>query len=51
MASTQYVYTMHKLKKAWPGAKEVLKEISACPFCQVQKLVFWGLMGLVNPHC
>ena len=28
MASTQYVYTMHKLGKAWPGGKEVLKDIS-----------------------
>ena len=28
MSSHQYVYVMHRLSKAWPGGKEVLKNIS-----------------------
>ena len=28
MVSHQYVYVMNRLSKAWPGGKEVLKNIS-----------------------
>ncbi len=44
MASTQYVYTMHKLGKAWPGGKEVLKDISLS-FLPGAKIGVLGLNG------
>ena len=44
MASTQYVYTMHKLGKAWPGGKEVLKDISLS-FLPSAKIGVLGLNG------
>ncbi|MGC6474071.1 MAG: energy-dependent translational throttle protein EttA [Candidatus Puniceispirillaceae bacterium] len=44
MASTQYVYTMHKLGKAWPGSKEVLKDISLS-FLPGAKIGVLGLNG------
>ncbi len=44
MASTQYVYTMHKLGKAWPGGKEVLKDISLS-FLPGTKIGVLGLNG------
>ena len=44
MASTQYVYTMHKLGKAWPGGKEVLKDISLS-FLPGAKIGMLGLNG------
>ena len=44
MASTQYVYSMHKLGKAWPGGKEVLKDISLS-FLPGAKIGVLGLNG------
>ena len=44
MVSTQYVYTMHKLGKAWPGGKEVLKDISLS-FLPGAKIGVLGLNG------
>ena len=44
MASTQYVYTMHKLSKVWPGGKEVLKDISLS-FLPGAKIGVLGLNG------
>ncbi len=44
MASTQYVYTMHRLGKAWPGGKEVLKDISLS-FLPGAKIGVLGLNG------
>ena len=44
MANTQYVYTMHKLGKAWPGGKEVLKDISLS-FLPGAKIGVLGLNG------
>ena len=44
MASTQYVYTMHKLGKVWPGGKEVLKDISLS-FLPGAKIGVLGLNG------
>ncbi|MGB2021177.1 MAG: energy-dependent translational throttle protein EttA [Candidatus Puniceispirillaceae bacterium] len=44
MASTQYVYTMNKLGKAWPGGKEVLKDISLS-FLPGAKIGVLGLNG------
>ena len=44
MASTQYVYTMQRLSKAWPGGKEVLKDISLS-FLPGAKIGVLGLNG------
>ena len=44
MSSTQYVYTMHRLSKAWPGGKEVLKDISLS-FLPGAKIGVLGLNG------
>ena len=44
MASTQYVYSMHKLGKAYPGGKEVLKDISLS-FLPGAKIGVLGLNG------
>jgi hypothetical protein len=41
MASHQYVYVMNRLSKAWPGGKEVLKNVSLS-FFLAQRSVFWG---------
>ena len=49
MASTQYVYTMHKLGKAWPGGKEVLKDISLS-FLPGAKIGVLGLIGAGFPY-
>ena len=44
MTSTQYVYTMHRLGKAYPGGKEVLKDISLS-FLPGAKIGVLGLNG------
>lgn len=44
MASTQYVYSMHRLGKAYPGGKEVLKDISLS-FLPGAKIGVLGLNG------
>ena len=44
MASHQYVYVMHRLSKAWPGGKEVLKNISLS-FLPGAKIGVLGLNG------
>ena len=44
MASTQYVYTMQRLGKAYPGGKEVLKDISLS-FLPGAKIGVLGLNG------
>ena len=44
MPSTQYVYTMHRLGKAYPGGKEVLKDISLS-FLPGAKIGVLGLNG------
>ena len=44
MSANQYVYTMQRLSKAWPGGKEVLKDISLC-FLPGAKIGVLGLNG------
>ena len=44
MASHQYVYVMNRLNKAWPGGKEVLKNISLS-FLPGAKIGVLGLNG------
>ena len=44
MASHQYVYVMNRLSKAWPGGKEVLKNISLS-FLPGAKIGVFGLNG------
>ena len=44
MASSQYVYLMHRLGKAYPGGKEVLKDISLS-FLPGAKIGVLGLNG------
>ena len=44
MASHQYVYVMSRLSKAWPGGKEVLKNISLS-FLPGAKIGVLGLNG------
>ena len=44
MSSNQYVYVMHRLSKAWPGGKEVLKNISLS-FLPGAKIGVLGLNG------
>ena len=44
MSSQQYVYVMHRLSKAWPGGKEVLKNISLS-FLPGAKIGVLGLNG------
>ena len=44
MASHQYVYVMNRLSKAWPGGKEVLKNISPS-FLPGAKIGVLGLNG------
>lgn len=44
MASSQYVYSMHRLGKAYPGGKEVLKDISLS-FLPGAKIGVLGLNG------
>ncbi len=44
MASHQYVYVMSRLSKAWPGGKEVLKDISLS-FLPGAKIGVLGLNG------
>ena len=44
MASTQYVYTMQRLGKVWPGGKEVLRDISLS-FLPGAKIGVLGLNG------
>ena len=44
MSSHQYVYVMHRLSKAWPGGKEVLKNISLS-FLPGAKIGVLGLNG------
>ena len=44
MPSHQYVYVMHRLSKAWPGGKEVLKNISLS-FLPGAKIGVLGLNG------
>ena len=44
MASHQYVYVMNRLSKAWPGGKEVLKNISLS-FLPGAKMGVLGLNG------
>jgi len=44
MSATQYVYTMHQLGKAYPGGKEVLKNISLS-FLPGAKIGVLGLNG------
>ncbi len=44
MANTQYVYSMYKLSKTWPGGKEVLKDISLS-FLPGAKIGVLGLNG------
>ena len=44
MASTQYVYTMQRLGKTYPGGKEVLKDISLS-FLPGAKIGVLGLNG------
>ena len=47
MSSHQYVYVMHRLSKAWPGGKEVLKNISLS-FLPGAKIGVLGLNGWSN---
>ena len=42
--SIQYVYTMQHLKKAWPGGKEVLKDINLS-FLPGAKIGVLGING------
>ena len=44
MSVNQYVYTMQRLSKAWPGGKEVLKDISLS-FLPGAKIGVLGLNG------
>jgi len=44
MASYQYVYTMHRLTKAYPGGREVLKDINLS-FLPGAKIGVLGLNG------
>ncbi|NDA07908.1 MAG: energy-dependent translational throttle protein EttA [Alphaproteobacteria bacterium] len=44
MANPQYVYTMSRLSKAWPGGKEVLKDISLS-FLPGAKIGVLGING------
>ena len=44
MASTQYVYTMQRLGKVWPGGKEVLRNVSLS-FLPGAKIGVLGLNG------
>ena len=44
MSSHQYVYVMHRLSKAWPGGKEVLKNINLS-FLPGAKIGVLGLNG------
>ena len=44
MASHQYVYVMNRLSKAWPGGKEVMKNISLS-FLPGAKIGVLGLNG------
>ncbi|HWK33704.1 MAG TPA: ATP-binding cassette domain-containing protein, partial [Hyphomicrobium sp.] len=44
MANPQYVYHMHKLSKAYPGGKQVLKDISLS-FLPGAKIGVVGLNG------
>lgn len=44
MASTQYVYTMQRLGKVWPGGKEVLRDVSLS-FLPGAKIGVLGLNG------
>ena len=44
MSANQYVYTMQRLSKAWPGGKEVLKDISLS-FLPGAKIGVLGLNG------
>ena len=44
MSTHQYVYVMHRLSKAWPGGKEVLKNISLS-FLPGAKIGVLGLNG------
>ena len=44
MANPQYVYTMSRLSKAWPGGKEVLKDISLS-FMPGAKIGVLGING------
>ncbi len=44
MSANQYVYTMKRLSKAWPGGKEVLKDISLS-FLPGAKIGVLGLNG------
>ena len=44
MSSHQFVYVMHRLSKAWPGGKEVLKNISLS-FLPGAKIGVLGLNG------
>ena len=44
MSSQKYVYVMHRLSKAWPGGKEVLKNISLS-FLPGAKIGVLGLNG------
>ena len=49
MSNPQYVYTMSRLSKAWPGGKCL--KISHFPFCPGQKSGYLVLMVLVNRPC
>ena len=42
--SVQYVFTMHKLSKIWPGGKEVFKDINLS-FLPGAKIGVLGLNG------
>ena len=44
MANPQYVYTMSHLSKAWPGGKEVLRDISLS-FLPGAKIGVLGING------
>ena len=44
MANPQYVYTMHRLSKTWPGGREVLKNISLS-FLPGAKIGVLGING------
>ena len=44
MANTQYVYTMQRLGKVWPGGKEVLRDVSLS-FLPGAKIGVLGLNG------
>ena len=50
MSSHQYVYVMHRLSKAWPGGKEVLKNISLS-FLPGAKIGVLGLNAPASRHC